>query len=649
MGNEWFSSLDIDDLVPYSHPSAAWTDRHSTLVLCWPDEARIGLQQLQILYGWGGTKITDSLLTWELTEGGSPIEVTLASRTFRPDRVLEVNHAEGLTLTATAAYAERNAIGVEFVLENTDQADRSIKLSFAYPGKGIKPDWEGMFKVGTCVEVETAAEGSWSTLFRHAEHGRNFGWVSPYVSGVSDGTSFELICLTDCSPCTLHVPAGGTASTNVFLAFALNRGRADRLFDVCESKRVLGWKPSDEHSRLANLVAGASELPERFGDDDHRRMYVHAIAGLNGLFVRGDGGYTGSKRLPWTTTFQLAIPFFWDTAFSVMGALEFDPELCRESVRCFTENPSPRGGLPGTICDTHRAGEGQAPIMSWAAWLTYKKSRDLGWLRDVYPKFCDFNRYWFRYHASERGLAMYYNAGQIGDNDVRFDAQYGRPQGNEPLYGFESPDLNSFFVIEMHCLAKMADALGLEEEAIQWRKLADELASLIVEACYFPGDATFFDVVEGTREPFSRTKGPNMFLPLLAGVPLEEDEVARIIERHMLNPDEFFRELPFPSVSYDNPQYDPNGYWRGRIWPHIVFLMIQILWKYGYHAEADRTAGNLIALFRQTPWFHENYNSAEAQGLGLTEEGYAIGFPEYNWSQATVIRLLLERYKDPVF
>ena len=78
-------------------------------------------------------------------------------------------------------------------------------------------------------------------------------------------------------------------------------------------------------------------------------------------------------------------------------------------------------------------------------------------------------------------------------------------------------------------------------------------------------------------------------------------------------------------------------------------MMIQILWKHGYHDQADHTAECLLKLFGQTPWFHENYNSAEAGGLGLTDGGYVIGFPEYNWSQATVIRLLLKRYREGIY
>jgi glycogen debranching enzyme len=194
--------------------------------------------------------------------------------------------------------------------------------------------------------------------------------------------------------------------------------------------------------------------------------------------------------------------------------------------------------------------------------------------------------------------------------------------------------------MDARCLALMADELGRSAEARTWREQADTLGKLIVETMYFPEEAMFYDVKVGTHEKFSGVKSPNMFLPLWAGVPLPREEVKAIVERHMLNPDEFFRELPFPSLSYDNPKYNPKGYWRGRIWPHVVYWMIQTLWRQGYQREAELTADRLVKMFQRTPFFHENYES-DAGGVDP-------GCPDYNWSCATVIQLLQERYKDPL-
>jgi len=260
----------------------------------------------------------------------------------------------------------------------------------------------------------------------------------------------------------------------------------------------------------------------------------------------------------------------------------------------------------------------------------------------VYETLAGYIEFWYTYHASARGIAKYYNAGQIADNDARFDALYGEERSNQPVDRIESPDLSSFMVVEMIALSNMAEALGKTVEAYHWRMKADQLSQQIVDLFFFEEDAIFLDVVEGTKQKFSGVITPNMFLPIWAGVPLPPEQLQRLMERHMLNPDAFFREYPFPSLAANHPQYDPNSYWRGRLWPHIVYMMIEALWRAGYHQEADGVADRLLEMFSQSPWIHECYNSQTGAAF---DEHTGMGSPDYNWSLATVINLLLQTYK----
>ena len=74
----------------------------------------------------------------------------------------------------------------------------------------------------------------------------------------------------------------------------------------------------------------------------------------------------------------------------------------------------------------------------------------------------------------------------------------------------------------------------------------------------------------------------------------------------------------FRASPYDNPKYDPAGYWRGRIWPHFVYWMVQTLWRTGYHKEAELTADRLLEMMQIKPWFMENFNSSP-EGVGKAE------------------------------
>jgi hypothetical protein len=649
-GQSWADRVNLDDLVPYTRPPAAWSDRYSDIAVTWTSPDSPGLQRLTSVVGWSGTKITDELLSWSVKEGDRALPLKLKGRNYRPDKIIESDEAEGLALEATAAFPERNAIAVRFDIRNLADHDRTVTADFAYPGKGIPPDWKGPFQPGAFVGLENEPKGSWSTLYVHNEHGRNFIWVRDFVAGMTDGTTLEMVCLADLSPRELRLAPGGRASFTVIMAMGRTRGRARKTYETAGQIIAAGWTPDAETARFRDLLRAAPELPAKYrGISTYERMYAHAITGLNSLFIRGEGGYTGQTRIPYTTKEGLAIAFFWDTSFSVTGAREFAPVLGQEAIENFVANMTPRGSLPGTLSDTHRAGEGQAPIMTWAAWQVYQSGRDKGWLARVYPGLAGYVNFWIKYHTSARGLAQFFNAGQIADNDARFDPVYGRTSGhehpNEPLSGFESPDVNAFLVMEMRCLSRMAGELGFANEAAGWRDRADKLGKLVVDCLYFPEEAMFYDVRVGTHEKFSGVKTPNMFLPLWAGVPLPETEIHRIVEKHMLNPNEFYRELPFPSLSYDNPKYDPAGYWRGRIWPHFVYWMTQTLWRAGFTKEAEWTAGRILDMMQKQPWFKENFNSDPAL-LGKEDLGYSQ--PEYNWAEATVIEMLLERYKDPL-
>jgi hypothetical protein len=54
---------------------------------------------------------------------------------------------------------------------------------------------------------------------------------------------------------------------------------------------------------------------------------------------------------------------------------------------------------------------------------------------------------------------------------------------------------------------------------------------------------------------------------------------------------------------------------------------------------ASAHAARLVKMLEESPWLHENYESAGGAGIGQ---------PDYNWTCATAIELLLQRYKDPM-
>jgi hypothetical protein len=130
-----------------------------------------------------------------------------------------------------------------------------------------------------------------------------------------------------------------------------------------------------------------------------------------------------------------------------------------------------------------------------------------------------------------------------------------------------------------------------------------------------------------------------MFITLWAGAPLARGEVDGIVRGHMLNAQEMNGLIPFPSVAYNDNSYDPLAYWRGIMWPHFVYWMVEALQKQGYTQEAERLASRLLEILSGSEYLHECYESKAGQPAGI---------PEYNWTAAATLELVLERWKTPL-
>src|SRR5215468_1317315 len=51
--------VNLDNLVPYTIPAAAWSDQHSDIAITWPQPDKGGIQQLTTFIGWWGSSIAD--------------------------------------------------------------------------------------------------------------------------------------------------------------------------------------------------------------------------------------------------------------------------------------------------------------------------------------------------------------------------------------------------------------------------------------------------------------------------------------------------------------------------------------------------------------------------------------------------------------
>jgi len=256
----------------------------------------------------------------------------------------------------------------------------------------------------------------------------------------------------------------------------------------------------------------------------------------------------------------------------------------------------------------------------------------------MYPKLKANHLFWRDYSdADGDGLSEYNWSGQIGDDSQMWDpVRVDKGDGCFWLPPIASATCNSFLYRDANELAKITALLGQSEEAAFWKKRAEDIAVRMKEILWVEEDQRFWDYNHRAR---CHTKAETffIFLPLWAGVPMPVSAKKDMIEGLLLNPKKFFGPIPFPSVAYDHPSYEPGGYWRGRAWSHFSCWLVEVLWREGYESQADEAANRILGW--QEMWdFRENMNTDPS-------EIFPKGFPHYNWGSAATCYLAERLYR----
>ncbi|MDO5737504.1 MAG: alpha-glucosidase [Propionibacteriaceae bacterium] len=216
------------------------------------------------------------------------------------------------------------------------------------------------------------------------------------------------------------------------------------------------------------------------------------------------------------------------------------------------------------------------------------------------------------------------------------------------LIGFsinqESVELNAYLAKEKGVLADMADLLGEPSQAQADRSGAVEMSAYINECMFDPASGFYYDrqitdapAVAGECPGTlltARGRGPEGWSPLWAEI--ADDDKAAQVRSVMLDPEEFNTLVPLGTAALTNPAYDPNIYWRGRVWLDQFYFGVTGLDNYGYRSDAvmlvDKLTDNAEGLAGDKP-IRENYNP---------ETGAMLGATNFGWSSAFLYRL----YRD---
>jgi glycogen debranching enzyme len=336
--------------------------------------------------------------------------------------------------------------------------------------------------------------------------------------------------------------------------------------------------------------------------------------------------------------------WLWDSAFHAIILAEYNVSMAEEELMNLFVAQKPDGRIPHEVfiskefcglfweVDDYAPWTTQPPVLAIAVERVMEKGGSENFLRRAFDALDRYDN-WFRNHRDADGdqLMSYVDYLESGwDNAVRWDRAralfQSSPERYQKLYSqirmapVEAVDLNSFIYTQRSVLARLAERLGLHEKAEEYLKLAEQTAEGVRKNMWDAETQFYYDMLEENNE-ILKVKSPAAFATMFAGIATREQ--AESLLEHLLNSSEFWTRFPLPTVSADHPDYDPEGYWRGRSWINQVWLTYQGLKRYGFQEEAKLLAEKVLNAMASGPTCNENYNS-------LT--GTPLGAPDFGWS-----------------
>jgi neutral trehalase len=196
--------------------------------------------------------------------------------------------------------------------------------------------------------------------------------------------------------------------------------------------------------------------------------------------------------------------------------------------------------------------------------------------------------------------------------------------------------LMSMYIADCDALAKIADELGRTAEAKELRTRADRYRASLATLWSEP-DGIFLNKDLHTGQLSHRLSPTNLY-PLLARAATPA-QAQTMIQKHLLNTDEFWGQWVIPSIARNDPAFSDQNYWRGRIWGPMNYLVYLGLRNYDDPEARRDFAQKSYELFlkewKENGHVHENYNAKTGSGDDVRNSdrfyhwGALLGYVEY--------------------
>ncbi|WP_300704847.1 trehalase family glycosidase [Bacteroides sp.] len=328
--------------------------------------------------------------------------------------------------------------------------------------------------------------------------------------------------------------------------------------------------------------------------------------------------------------------FCWDTYFASMMLAVGNKELAYANAVEITKAITESGFVPNCYYSNgfKSRDRSQPPVGALAVWTIYRQYKEKWLLELVYKELLAWNRWWEQ-NREDKGLLclgsnpyekVTYFRSEF-DTDCHYGAVLESGLDNSPMYDgvpfnkqkhlLEQNDvgMSSLYVMDCDYLERIARELGYKQDADELQNRAERYRKNLTQLW---DDETGFYYNRSTRDmKYNYRTSPTCFYPLLAKVPTQL-QAERMVNEHLLNPDEFWGEYVIPSVPRNDPAFRDNEYWRGRIWAPLNYLVYLGLKNYNFpevrQSFAEKSKNLLLKSWLSHGYVFENYNAISGEG-----------------------------------
>ncbi len=441
----------------------------------------------------------------------------------------------------------------------------------------------------------------------------------------------------------VHLPVSGPYFAVDFThPVAISTGKARTLAEV---HTIL----EREHTAYEHSLSGAK-------DTEPITDAIETTLGWDTIFEPSGQRVISPVSRVWSVDWGGYVIFDWDTFFAATMASIGDRDLAyADAIETLRESTA-----EGFVPNYARAGNwksfdrSEPPVGSITVLGLYRKFGDRWFLEEAFPALLRWNRWWAQ-HRDLDGYLVWGSDGQnlpgnLDDNSrgTRVGAILESGLDNSPMYDdaaydprthllqFADVGLMSMYIADCDALAVIAETLHRADEARELRARSTSYRRKL-QTLWSPQTGIFLNKDLHTGA-FSNRLSPTNFYPMLAHAATPA-QAQTMVQKHLLNPNEFWGEWVIPSIARDDPAFHDQNYWRGRIWGPMNYLVYLGLRNYDDPKARSGFAEKSYALFLKE-WHdkghvHENYNAILGTGDDVQNSdrfyhwGALLGYVQY--------------------